>query len=389
MEDGFYLRKAKAEDVELLFAWANNLDVRRNAFQQQEITWEEHKAWYERKLRQDESQIFIACISTDGGDGKPVGQIRLDRDGDSAQIDYSIDQAFRGKGYGTRMVREAERIADPKIHRLCAKVKRSNPSSARVFEKCGFERRGEAPDYVEYERERIPLSPRDVRPSIVVCTLKSWNVAYARQLQQRYGERYDIRIIDSREQFASADFDKIKPKFIFFPHWSYIIPKSVFDSYTCVVFHMTDLPFGRGGSPLQNLIVRGFTRTKLTAIRVDEGLDTGDIYRKEELGLEGTAEEILRRASGIIFEKMIPYIIENEPTPVPQSGEAFVFQRRKPQDGKLLPEMGVETLYDYIRMLDGEGYPGAFLEFGDYTLRFKEAVYEGENLTARVTFEKK
>ena len=45
---------------------------------------------------------------------------------------------------------------------------------------------------------------------------------------------------------------------------------------------MTDLPFGRGGSPLQNLIVRGFEETMTSAIKVTKGIDTGDIYLKEK-----------------------------------------------------------------------------------------------------------
>jgi len=72
---------------------------------------------------------------------------------------------------------------------------------------------------------------------------------------------------------------------------------------------MTDLPFGRGGSPLQNLIVRGFTHTKLSALRVEKGLDTGDIYLKEDLeqygdfyaatedgsvGIKGNVVDVLR-----------------------------------------------------------------------------------------------
>jgi len=36
---------------------------------------------------------------------------------------------------------------------------------------------------------------------------------------------------------------------------------------------MTDVPYGRGGSPLQNLIVRGHTETKLTALRCVRDLD--------------------------------------------------------------------------------------------------------------------
>ena len=46
---------------------------------------------------------------------------------------------------------------------------------------------------------------------------------------------------------------------------------------------MTDLPYGRGGSPLQNLIARGFLETKISAILVEKQLDAGPVYLKMEL----------------------------------------------------------------------------------------------------------
>ena len=46
------------------------------------------------------------------------------------------------------------------------------------------------------------------------------------------------------------------PDYIF-PHWSNIVPSNITGKFDCVCFRTTDLPFGRGGSPLQNLIVRG------------------------------------------------------------------------------------------------------------------------------------
>jgi methionyl-tRNA formyltransferase len=44
---------------------------------------------------------------------------------------------------------------------------------------------------------------------------------------------------------------------------------------------MTDLPFGRGGSPLQNLISRKIYNTKLSAIRVVKELDAGPVFLKK------------------------------------------------------------------------------------------------------------
>lgn len=147
---------------------------------------------------------------------------------------------------------------------------------------------------------------------------------------------------------------------------------------------MTDLPFGRGGSPMQNLIVRGYKKTMISAIKVEEEIDTGPIYMKYPLELYGTADEILKRASNIIFKKLIPHILENQPLPVPQEGEIVHFQRRSLEDGELNQSMSLETIYDYIRMLDGEGYPKAFLKIGKYTITFSSAELKEEAVLANV-----
>ncbi|MBO5093107.1 MAG: GNAT family N-acetyltransferase [Lachnospiraceae bacterium] len=377
-----FLREANEGDAELLFAWANDIDVRRNAFSQHEITWEEHTRWLKRKLNDESCRIYIAQEGSE-----PVGQIRLDIEDGRAEIDYSVAAARRGRGFGKEMLQQAAQIPNPDIRVFYARVKTGNDASAAAFAACGFQRTAEHSGYAEYEKPYDRQSAE--REHIVICTQKSWNVANAEKLKNLYRNKYDITVITEKEKLTPAVLSQYEPKFIFIPHWSYIIPEEVFSRWTCVVFHMTDLPFGRGGSPLQNLIVRGFTHTKISAIRVDKGLDTGDIYGKEDLELSGTADEILRRASEIIFTKMIPYLLEHDPQPTPQSGEAVTFRRRKPEDGRLLAEMDEKTIYDYIRMLDGEGYPNAFVELGDYVLRFREAAYEGGSVTAKVTFEKK
>lgn len=389
-----FLRKASIDDAELLFSWANDIDVRRNAFRQQEILWDTHIRWLKEKLEDENCRIYIGytymtqTTNMTHSSEIPVGQVRLDNREGTAEIDYSVVAHMRGKGFGTKLLEEAMRAADKGIRKFSAKVKKSNPASVRVFEKCGFVQREDRGDHVVLEREREEAFAMR-RRSFVICTLKSWNIAWAERMKRQYAEKYDVYVITEKEKLTTEALEKIKPDYIFFPHWSYLIPEEIFRNYRCVVFHMTDLPFGRGGSPLQNLIVRGFTSTKLTALRVDKGLDTGDIYMKEDLELWGTADEILRRASDLIFTKMIPYLLTHDPEPVPQSGEAVIFRRRKPEDGRLLPEMDGKTIYDYIRMLDGEGYPGAFLELGDYRLRFYEAEYADGTVTAKVTFEKR
>lgn len=91
---------------------------------------------------------------------------------------------------------------------------------------------------------------------IIVATVKSWNIERAEELQRKYEGIHEIVIYTNKEGFSLKNICDFQPDYIFLPHWSYIIPREITDNWECVVFHMTDLPYGRGGSPLQNLIVR-------------------------------------------------------------------------------------------------------------------------------------
>jgi methionyl-tRNA formyltransferase len=172
-----------------------------------------------------------------------------------------------------------------------------------------------------------------------------------------------------------------KPRFIFFLHWSWKIPPDVFDEFECVIFHMTDLPFGRGGSPLQNLIMRKIRETKISALRCVQALDAGPVYMKRPLSLSGSAEEIFSRCKEIIFGMMIE-IIKSKPEPRQQEGEPVFFKRRKPEESQIRSFPSPEDLYDFIRMLDAPGYPHAFIEAENLRIEFTQARLVGGEVQA-------
>lgn len=204
---------------------------------------------------------------------------------------------------------------------------------------------------------------------IVIATLHSWNIKNAKKFMEE-NKTDEICLITSKEELTTSFLQEFNPDWIMFTHWSWILPKEIYKNYKCVVFHVSDVPNGRGGSPVQNQIADGITETKISAIAVNEGLDTGDVYCKECLSLEGSAEEIFIRSSKIVFEKMIPYIINNNPKPVKQEAGGYVYKRRKPKDSEL-PKSGLlKDIFDHIRMLDAEGYPKAYLEWGNFRIEF-------------------
>lgn len=171
------------------------------------------------------------------------------------------------------------------------------------------------------------------------------------------------------------------PELIFFPHWSNIVPSTIVEGFECVCFHMTDVPYGRGGSPLQNLITRGATSTVISALRMRAEVDAGPVYMKRPLGLEGSAEEIFVRAADVILD-MITEIVRERPTPVPQVGDVEVFRRRTSSESAFPATGELGRIYDHIRMLDAPGYPKAFVESGDLGIEFSRAKILGDRIIA-------
>lgn len=215
----------------------------------------------------------------------------------------------------------------------------------------------------------------------IIASNKKWNVGLPKSLSAYAG--HDFVYIEKKEDLSFKALDKIKPRYVFLPHWSFIVPKNVYENYECIIFHMTDVPFGRGGSPLQNLISRGIYETKISALRCVKELDAGPVYLKRPLSLYGSAEEIYLRASEII-EEMICQIIQEQPVPVEQTGEITCFSRRKPEQGDIAELTSLKQVFDHIRMLDADGYPHAFLETEHFRFEFERASIKKGQIIADV-----
>lgn len=219
----------------------------------------------------------------------------------------------------------------------------------------------------------------------IVATVKDWNIANFHEFTKNAPGQWIL--VTNKHQLTLDFLKQKKPKYVFFPHWNWIVPKDILNEFECVCFHMTDVPYGRGGSPLQNLITRGHKETKLTALRMEDTLDTGPVYLKVDLELSGSAQVIFERASKHVFELMNE-IINKQPSPVKQVGKVVEFQRRKPEQSEINSDMGIEGVYDHIRMLDAITYPKAFVNIGGLRIEFENASLIDEEVVATVKISK-
>lgn len=208
------------------------------------------------------------------------------------------------------------------------------------------------------------------------------------EIVNQLSRNYSVDYVNNKEKLTYDYVNTVKPDWVFFIHWSHRVPPSIHANFRCILFHMTDLPYGRGGSPLQNLILRGHAETKMTALKMESELDSGAIYLKRPLSLKGSAREIFVRATSIITN-MIKEIIEEVIQPQPQSGDVVIFKRRKPEEGNIVELTSLDQVYDYIRMLDADGYPHAFIEFNGIRMEFCNASKSDDEIIANVRIFKK
>lgn len=204
--------------------------------------------------------------------------------------------------------------------------------------------------------------------NIIVASSKTWENSHFEYLRKI--ERIkNLELVKSSSELLQLISSNFEPDIIFFTHWSNYIKPEIYKKYKCILFHMTDLPYGRGGSPLQNLIINGHSKTKISAISVIKELDAGDVYLKHSLDLDGSAQQIYERASSIIHRIMIPKILSENILPTKQRGNTVFFKRRNPEESEIPKKINSsKELYDFIRMLDADGYPAAFIKHGKFIL---------------------
>jgi len=221
----------------------------------------------------------------------------------------------------------------------------------------------------------------------LVATIKTWNIEQFKQRTPNFAGNWSL--ITENSELTLTNLRKISPRYIFFPHWSWLVPEEILNEFECICFHMTDVPYGRGGSPLQNLISRGHQETKLSALKMEKSLDTGPVYMKVPLSLNGSANDIFHDCAKLSFS-MMSSIIDLQPIPSPQVGTVVEFQRKKPADSKLPQNAELQTLYNTIRMLDADTYPKAFIDYGNFKFEFNQATLTSETeLVAQVKITKR
>src|SRR6202035_5686317 len=159
-----------------------------------------------------------------------------------------------------------------------------------------------------------------------------------------------------------------------------IIPQSIIDipRHGIINVHGSLLPKYRGAAPIQWAIANGEKRTGITTMRIDAGLDTGEMLLKweTEIGPEENALELGQRLAIAGAELLVKTLREN-PTPVKQDpAEATLAPILKKEDGLIDWNWPAEKIVNRVRGF--LPWPGAYTFFRDQGFHIWKARDAGE-----------
>jgi methionyl-tRNA formyltransferase len=166
---------------------------------------------------------------------------------------------------------------------------------------------------------------------------------------------------------------ELAPDVIVIIAYGQIIPARLLGipKYGWINLHASLLPKYRGAAPINWAIVNGETRTGLTTMRIDAGMDTGEMLLQEELaiGADETAPELAGRmaeAGAPLMAKTLRGLVAGTVTGRAQNhAEATLAPMLKREDGRIEWTRSAEEIYN--RMRGFAPWPGAYAEFRGQT----------------------
>ena len=145
------LRRATAQDSDLLFSWVNSPDsLSAKALKKEPIARADHEAWLARRLCDVGTTLHMIEL-----EGISIGQVRLQQDETGAYtVDIFVDFNHRGQGLALWAVKEAVKQlgrAQPEAL-VVALVRVENQPSASLFSRAGFSEVRRSDTFLTFER---------------------------------------------------------------------------------------------------------------------------------------------------------------------------------------------------------------------------------------------
>lgn len=199
-----------------------------------------------------------------------------------------------------------------------------------------------------------------MRIQILVDNPKSWIVPYASQLVLDLEKRgHDASMVHKHRAVGEGDV-------LCLLSCERVFKNLNLNKHNLVV-HESNLPMGKGWSPVSWQILEGKNEIPVTLIEATDEVDTGPIYKQVFMKLEG--HELLpeiKNMQGKITQQLILDFVDSYPyySPRPQIGNSTFYSKRKPEQSALDINKTISEQFNLLRICDNERYPAFFVVNG-------------------------
>lgn len=173
---------------------------------------------------------------------------------------------------------------------------------------------------------------------------------------------HDVDIVKNPSELTSGDI-------LFLISCSDIVKNP--DYKHCLVIHASDLPEGRGWSPMIWDILEGKNNITISMIEASEPVDSGRILKKEIIHFEG--HELYNELNDKLFDceiRLMDYAVSNELSFVEQCGKSTYYRKRTPEDSRIDIEKPLVDQFNLLRVCDPDRYP-AFFDYMGHRYKIK------------------
>jgi len=241
------------------------------------------------------------------------------------------------------------------------------------------------PEFSVYSLEAIKESSHEL---IAVVTQPDKPKGRGKQMApppvKEWAVKHNIPVYQPVKVRGNREFiDEIKglcPDLIVTAAYGQILPKEllVIPPLGCINVHASLLPAYRGASPIQQALINGDTRTGISIMYMDEGMDTGDVILQEELEIAadenaGSLHDRLAELGGKVLLKVLKMFEEGKPAGTPQDHDKATYCSKIDKSmGEIKWTDSAESISNLIRGLTP--WPGAFTYLNGMRLKVWKAV---------------
>ena len=354
------VRRAKVTDATRYWYWVNGSVVRKDTFNENNIEWQDHQERFNDELNDPCAVLLI--IEFDLGF---IGHVRFERTGSHYTADYSLVNQFQGLGLEKRVLSKAiDYLRRANAFTLIDEGIEKNTATNKVFQNLGF-----------YESTSPSPEKDKSLPITILSDESTWMVPWIGQLLAEWLEEgYPISWVHKPSEIP-------KGAFCFILSCSNLVKSDILNRNNHnLVVHESELPKGKGWSPLSWQVLDGKNNIPITLLKAEEEVDSGEIYLQEYIALKGTElVRELREKQALATLSLCRKFINQYPLIMTgaevQCGKSSYYPKRTPSDSMIDINKTIAEQFNLLRIVDNERYPAYFNIFGQrYFLRIEKEV---------------